>query len=429
MYIAKLFSSGTGGFLSHQRRICQYTSLLLYRFFNGIANTTISIGNSRIVVNRQGCAIKEGSSKTLKVKSIAKIKIQSKKFTTSNQKIATVSKTGKVTAKKVGKTKIKVKVTFLLSGAAKENTLSCNVTVKPKKKSASKTTTAPSVKPSAVPGNNASTIPTGKPSAVPDGAASVSPVHTASATSGSSATEPTMTAPSITNTPKPSATPNDPGATATPIPTNSNTPVSTSTPDNSNETPLPPMPAVTQPPADLRAPGLYSSEDHTTLITSWDQLISDGDIGTTRNFYDNNHVLQCETGIWEKNVYLSGELVIANSVDSISIDAFSGCYKLTSINIPDSVTFISSSAFEECSSLTSVNISKNITHIDKSVFKGTPWFENILATKDFVIINNILICCGNSTSNLSSITILDSVISISSGAFLYSRDEGNDDDE
>lgn len=121
--------------------------------------------------------------------------------------------------------------------------------------------------------------------------------------------------------------------------------------------------------------------------------------------------------------------MIANSVDSISIDAFSGCYKLTSINIPDSVTFISSSAFEECSSLTSVNISKNITHINKSVFKGTPWFENILATKDFVIINNILICCGNSTSNLSSITIPDGVISISSGAFLYSRDEGNDDDE
>lgn len=360
MYIAKLFSSGTGGFLSHQRRICQYTSLLLYRFFNGIANATISIGNSRIVVNRQGCAIKEGSSKTLKVKSIAKIKIQSKKFTTSNKKIATVSKTGKVTAKKVGKTKIKVKVTFLLSGTAKKNTLSCNVTVKPKKKSASKTTTAPSVKPSTIPVNNASTIPTGKPSAVPDGAASVSPVHTASATSGSRATEPTMTAPSITNTPKPSATPNDPGTTATPIPTNSNTPVSTSTPDNSNETPLPPMPAVTQPPADLRAPGLYSSEDHTTLIKSWDQLISDGDIDTTRNFYDENNVLQYETGIWAKNVYLSGELVIANSVDSISIDAFSGCYTLTSINIPDSVTFISSSAFEECSSLTSVNISKTL---------------------------------------------------------------------
>ena len=99
-----------------------------------------------------------------------------------------------------------------------------------------------------------------------------------------------------------------------------------STPDNSNETPLPPMPAVTQPPADLRAPGLYSSEDHTTLIKSWDQLISDGDIDTTRNFYDENNVLQYETGIWAKNVYLSGELVIANSVDSIS------AWKISSLN-------------------------------------------------------------------------------------------------
>ena len=95
-----------------------------------------------VSLSKNHLILKEGSSKTLKVKSIAKIKIQSKKFTTSNKKIATVSKTGKVTAKKVGKTKIKVKVTFLLSGAAKENTLSCNVTVKPKKKSASKTTGA-----------------------------------------------------------------------------------------------------------------------------------------------------------------------------------------------------------------------------------------------------------------------------------------------
>ena len=82
------------------------------------------------------------------------------------------------------------------------------------------------------------------------------------------------------------------------------TPVSTSTPDNSNETPLPPMPAVTQPPADLRAPGLYSSEDHTTLIKSWDQLISDGDIGTGR--YNENNLLR-EEGLCIGNKDLSGE--------------------------------------------------------------------------------------------------------------------------
>lgn len=350
-----------------------------------------------VSLSKNHLILKEGSSKTLKVKSIAKIKIQSKKFTTSNKKIATVSKTGKVTAKKVGKTKIKVKVTFLLSGTAKENTLSCNVTVKPKKKSASKTTTAPSVKPSAIPVNNASTIPTDKPSAVPDGAASVFPVHTASATSGSSATEPTMTAPSITNTPKPSATPNDPGATATPVPTNSNTPVSTSTPDNSNETPLPPMPAVTQPPADLRAPGLYSSEDHTTLIKSWDQLISDGDIGTGR--YNENNLLR-EEGLCIGNKDLSGELVIADSVDVILDHAFKDCASLSSVTIPDSMTSIGDQAFFGFSGLTSIYIPNSVTSIGSNAFRDCSSLTSINIPDSITSIKG-----GHSMASLRSFTM------------------------
>ena len=349
-----------------------------------------------VSLSKNHLILKEGSSKTLKGKSIAKIKIQSKKITTSNKKIATVSKTGKVTAKKVGKTKIKVKVTFLLSGAAKENTLSCNVTVKPKKKSASKTTTAPSVKPSAIPVNNASTIPTDKPSAVPDGAASVSPVHTASATSGSSTTEPTMTAPSITNTPKPSATPNDPGATATPIPTNSNTPFSTSTPDNSNETPLPPMPAVTQPPADLRAPGLYSSEDHTTLIKSWDQLISDGDIRTGR--YNEDDFL--EEGLYIKNKDLSGELVIADSINAILDHAFKDCASLSSVTIPDSMTSIGDQAFFGFSGLTSIYIPNSVTSIGSNAFRDCSSLTSINIPDSITSIKG-----GHSMASLRSFTM------------------------
>ena len=60
--------------------------------------------------------------------------------------------------------------------------------------------------------------------------------------------------------------------------------------------------------------------------------------------------------------------IIPNSVTSIGLLAFSGCFGLTSITIPNSVTTIESSAFWECINLTSINIPSHVTSIGSGAF-------------------------------------------------------------
>ena len=67
---------------------------------------------------------------TIKVKKSKGIKIKKTTFKSKNKKIATVSKKGKVTAKKKGSTKISVKVTYLKKGKTNTKTLLCKITVK-----------------------------------------------------------------------------------------------------------------------------------------------------------------------------------------------------------------------------------------------------------------------------------------------------------
>lgn len=67
---------------------------------------------------------------TLKVNKLKGVKLKSKKFSSTNKKVATVNKTGKITSKKSGSTKIKVVVKYTYKKKSKTRTLSCNVKVK-----------------------------------------------------------------------------------------------------------------------------------------------------------------------------------------------------------------------------------------------------------------------------------------------------------
>ena len=107
------------------------------------------------------------------------------------------------------------------------------------------------------------------------------------------------------------------------------------------------------------------------------------------------------------------ELQYFTGLTSIGEDAFSGCWRLSSITLPSTVTSIESSAFAMCSSLTSINIPNTVTTIDSWAFMycGLTSVElpNSLTTLGIRVFNNC--------SSLTSIEIPANVTSIGSNPF------------
>ncbi len=96
---------------------------------------------------------------------------------------------------------------------------------------------------------------------------------------------------------------------------------------------------------------------------------------------------------------------------------FSGCYSLTTIDIPNSVTSIGQQAFYECRSLATVNIPNTVTNIGDEVFSGCYSLTNINIPNSVTFISEGTF---SGCSNLTTINIPNSVTSIGEGAFCCS---------
>ena len=160
------------------------------------------------------------------------------------------------------------------------------------------------------------------------------------------------------------------------------------------------------------APGLY--DENNNLLISWKDLISteyqsityydlDLDEEVTRAILnvDENGVL---TAVYNINIhenysseYLTGKLVIDDSVISIGWAAFAECSSLTGVTIPGNVTSIGDNAFNWCSGLESITIPSSVESI------GDYAFAECSSLKSITIPTGVTFIGDKAFSNCSSL--------------------------
>ena len=107
-------------------------------------------------------------------------------------------------------------------------------------------------------------------------------------------------------------------------------------------------------------------------------------------------------------------VTIPNGVTSIGQCTFQDCLNLTHITIPDSVTEIERWAFVGCSGLISITIPNGVTSIGYSAFEGCRKLTNIILPNSITSIESYIF---KDCKSLTNITIPNKVTIISSAAF------------
>ena len=107
-----------------------------------------------------------------------------------------------------------------------------------------------------------------------------------------------------------------------------------------------------------------------TDVDAWCNIVFD----EYRDLRDNYDKYYANPIYYAHNLYLDGELVtnlvIPNSVTSISDFLFYGCSSLMNIEMQEGVSNIGRKAFADCSSLTNIKIPNSVTSIGENAFSG-----------------------------------------------------------
>ena len=140
-------------------------------------------------------------------------------------------------------------------------------------------------------------------------------------------------------------------------------------------------------------------------------------IKASRSIYSASNISDFEitkNGVLVKYNGPGRDVVIPNSVTSISDNAFRNCISLTSIKIPDSVTSIGYAAFRDCRGLTSVVIPDSVTSLGEDAFAKCFSLTSITIPESVTSIGE---GAFNSCRSLTSVKIPSGVTSISDYAF------------
>lgn len=124
-------------------------------------------------------------------------------------------------------------------------------------------------------------------------------------------------------------------------------------------------------------------------------------------------------GIGEKAFYQCKSIesvILPEEVTSIEAEAFYGCENLNHVAFPEGLTSIGRQAFYNCWELESVTLPDGLTEMGSLAFEGTKWFSKLYAENTLVISNGILFCWDNCEGE---IIIPEGVRCIAIGAFMF----------
>lgn len=84
--------------------------------------------------------------------------------------------------------------------------------------------------------------------------------------------------------------------------------------------------------------------------------------------------------------------VLTDKIKSIGSGAFRDCELITEITIPDTIELISDNAFQGCTGIKNVTMpEKKQFEMSRFAFEDTPWYDDLQAENDIVIINGMLV--------------------------------------